>query len=646
MQYVDSASKCVLKCSEIRDKILEEIDVSHQGFAAMQSMLTFQKDSSAFVSERMQTAPWVLYREGVEFVAHERRVVRLSAVTRYDWARLFKGLRKYQNIEDVVADIIGIIVRFEEDNDYRRMYSNMLRIQSNDPNRAMLTNILTTFAGNRDIETVALTLLTDMYTVYQNVFIVPPPYTVQIRLALSCMCQNDRARCTVAESLKLFLVLCRRDLPEVHAVLQQENRDIVLIVLDIQKSFIDCDSIVDTCGSLCDVFLGTWTAPTHLVAVCSTDIILGCMQQYPGSLSRQTVGCLQLFNMCLCNGRNIRYSPETMIGVADFVRQIQHEHPGDGVHDDQREWHLWTFIDEVMLNQHTYRDCIGLFSVAFLQNALACSFAAHGNSDEWNVERHVDCVQIICRLLQKIVQDDPAAIATFVQQDGISVLVKIGHHHVKKDVTLYYSDRFDGHMVCVDFLLDVLMGQIKQSGELFTRSFFRGSKVQRQFSVGNLQTNSAPTTIPVLLVQSLNFSQTSGDPDLIARRYTVLSTTIVNNTLYVLSHASNVGDLVCIDMLPYMRRFLEFVTSFIAGVERDVPAVASVVLTDVVDCYDKFIVNVYRAISVDCEYRFKSLCKCRGLKEYILAGRLYRPAHSELESEIDKIFRTLSVEAY
>jgi len=244
------------------------------------------------------------------------------------------------------------------------------------------------------------------------------------------------------------------------------------------------------------------------------------------------------------------------------------------------------------------------------------------------------------------VQDSPAAMATFVQQDGISVLVKIGHHHVKKDVTSYYSDRFDGHTVCVDFLLDVLMGQLEHSGELFTRSFFRGSKVQRQFSVGNLQTNSAPTTIPVLLVQSLSLCQKRGDPDLIARRYTVLSTTIVNKTLYVLSHASNVGDLVCIDMLPYMRRFLEFVASFIVGVERDVPAVASVVLPCVVDCYDKFIVNVYRVISVDSKYEFKSLCKCSGLKEYILAGRPYRPAHSELESEIDKICRALSVKAY
>ena len=43
MQHVYTAQQQVLEYSELRDKVVAKINVSHKGYAAMKHMLTFQK---------------------------------------------------------------------------------------------------------------------------------------------------------------------------------------------------------------------------------------------------------------------------------------------------------------------------------------------------------------------------------------------------------------------------------------------------------------------------------------------------------------------------------------------------------------------------------------------------------------------------
>jgi len=640
MQVVDSAKQRVLECPELWNKVVAKIDVSHKGFAAMKNMLRLHKDSSPFISQQMKTAPWVLYMKGVADVSRRRYVARVHTVTLLDWAVLLRILHDYQPIEDVVADIIAIIPTFERNGAYRQVYGEMLREQSNDTNHAMLTSILTNFAGNRGIETVAFALLADMYKMFGDAFVATPQFDMQIRLAIACMVRAKRTQCTVIESLKLLLTLCKQDLPQARAVLQQNNHDIMLIVFDIQKNFIVCDSIFETCSSLCDLFLDTWTS----VGVNPCGIILGCMQEIPGDLTRQTIGCKQLFQLCKCNGRTSRYTPDTIEGVVYFLQQIQYERPRDRLYNDQREWYLWIFVDEIMRNTETYRDCIHLFSVAFLQNALACNFGTYGDAHKTNLTatRHVDCVQFISSLLQRILNGCPALAAAFVRQDGTSILVKIGHHHTKNGISSLYEERFYGHNVCFDLLLDTLLDQNVHTTGVFVKSIFGNSCVQRKFSIGNFATDDMPTTIPILLMDSLNFFDKWSYYGLKDIRYTIPSVKRIGKTLCLLSTASNEGSLVCVDMLNYIPRFFEFVLIFIAGIERDLPEAASVALTAAVANCDNFIVNIYTVSSVDCNYKNYALLICKSIDAYTKAVGQYRHSASKFKPATEKITAALS----
>jgi len=176
MQYAASVQEDVLRNDDIRDKVVANIDVSHKGFAAMSNLLTLQKKSSAFVSQQMQTDPWVLYLQGVEFVSSQRGRVNVYSVTPRDWERIFEALHTYESIQDVIADILDHIAKFRENNAYKQKYGNMIRLHSNDENRAMLTRILENFAGIHRIEAVAFAVLSDMYKAFRTVSVVATSY--------------------------------------------------------------------------------------------------------------------------------------------------------------------------------------------------------------------------------------------------------------------------------------------------------------------------------------------------------------------------------------------------------------------------------------------------------------------------------------
>jgi len=460
------------------------------------------------------------------------------------------------------------------------------------------------------------------------------------------ICRADRSDGTVRGSIELLLALCEKNLPQVHAVLQQDNRDIVVIVLDVQRDFIENVAIVQLCGTLCCFFISTWTAPTQLVCDRVVSTIVGCLQQYPEDWSCQMKGCQQLFDLCKCNGSSSSYTRDTMQDVVYVLQQIHYEWQDERVRDDRREWHLWTFVDKVMQNPSTYSDCVGLFGVGFLKNALVCYFSAYYGIKKFDEddERRVDCVQFICRLLQRIVTANPAAMAAFAGQDGISALVKIVHQHIQTQVASYYMTSLGGHTLCLDLLLDVLFFQqtLMNTAGVFAKVIFDGRKVQRKFCITKLSSQHMATTIPILLIQSLSLSTKLSVLRDEERQYTIYSASIVDKTLYFLSQASNESKLVSIDMMQYMRQLHEFVSRFVTVVQRDIPAVANDVLLRVVYNYDIFILNVYSEISVDCEYEFYSLWSSKGLQAYILNARRYRHVNSTFEAEILNIVKALS----
>jgi len=65
----------------------------------------------------------------------------------------------------------------------------------------------------------------------------------------------------------------------------------------------------------------------------------------------------------------------------------------------------------------------------------------------------------------------------------------------------------------------------------------------------------------------------------------------------------------------------------------------------VVHNFDNFVVNVYRAIPVDCKDEHWGLWKRDALKEYIEAGRRYRHAESTFEPVLGGITAALSAAA-
>jgi len=321
-----------------------------------------------------------------------------------------------------------------------------------------------------------------------------------------------------------------------------------------------------------------------------------------------------------------------------FLQQIQYERSRDLLHHDKREWHLWAFVDEVMKNAETYKDCIHLFSVAFLQNALSSNFGTYGDAHQKLTDtRYVDCVLFISSLLQRILNACPAVAAAFVRQDGTSVLVKIGHHHIKNGISSLYEDN-----VCFDLLLDTLLDQNVHTTGVFVKSIFGNRCVQRKFSIGNFATDDMPTTIPILLMDSLNFFDKWSYYGLKDIRYTIPSVKRIGKTLCLLSTASNEGSLVCVDMLNYIPRFFEFVLIFIAGIERDLPEAASVALTAAVANCDNFIVNIYTVSSVDCNYKNDALLICKSIDAYTKAVGQYRHSASTFKPATEKITAALS----
>ena len=646
MQYAHSVQRTVVDYPDLWHHVLAQIDVSHQGYAAMKNMLKFQTGSSAYVVLKIKTAPWLLYLRGVDFVARQRNVASRDAITVEDWQTLLLGLRVYREIKDIVGDIVDIIRTFQTKQLFELVYDTVIRLRSSYQNCVVLTGILENFAGTHHIETTILGIMNDMYRTLWNPQVLTPSYTRQIRLALSCMCRTHRTSPTVIASLQLLMTLCRNDLPQVRGVLQLDQCDIVLAVLDIQESFVDDDKIVELCERLYDIFLVTWTAPIlpvgaepprHVV-----DIILGLLQTYQGSVVRQTIACRQLRSFCKCNSE---CGPVSMLRVVNVLQRIQDEHATKMVYDDRREWYLWTFVDTVMRNAATYRGCVHLFGVEFLQDALVSMLQTHLRIDcTYDARFHIDCMQYVSKFLRQIMTSSPMHMATFVEHDGISQLVKIVHHHTKHDLADHYKERFDGHIICLDLLLDTLMAQNKTSTRQSLTLICNRTKVQRKFSIGAIESNSHLTTLPVLLIESLKFSDRYDYSRLKRREYNSINAHTIQNTLAVLSRASDEGDVVCKDMLPYMRQFLVFITTFMRAVQRDVDNVASCILKPVVAACDNFIVNVYNAMLFDCERHIYTLWYSAGFEQYIIATPPYRPKTSTFDKTVLKIRERLRVD--
>jgi len=652
MQYDDSAQR-VFNCPELWNIVIANLDVSHKGFAAMKNMMMMHNGSVEFVMQQLESAPWVFYLKGVAVVSEKKELFRVRPVTAFDLTMLLELIDEYQTIEDVVADLLGIIDTFEQDSDYKGIHDDMIYGLSNGKKKqhfAMFTTILAKFAGNRGIEKVAFAVLDDMYHGLMRELEPIPLGGVETVLAVACMCRSDRTHCTVQASLKFLSTLCETDLEYTRAVLKKHNHDIMLIVFDIQKNFFEHIGVLQICDTLCGVFLFWWTVPAHSVGVNPSSIILGCMQEFPGNVNRQIIGCRQLYNLCHYNGRTSTYGPDIMEAVVYFLQQIQYERVHNRMPNDYRDWYLWTFVFEVMRNAETYSACINLFSVAFLQTALVCNFAIYADAHKLDLTatprmdrvRHVDCVHYISSLLQGILKARPALVAAFVRQDAISVLVRIGHHHIQKELLYIYKGRCDGQTVCLDLLLDMLLDQHVHGTGLFTKTIFGDRRVQRKFPVGIISTDHMCTTIPILLVTSLHFfdKSTHGGADYI--RYTRVWVTWIDKTLCLLSRASNEGKLVCVDMMEYIERFFTFVLAFIAGVQRDVPEVAGVALAAAVAHCDNFIVNVYRVSSVDCSYQYYSLWMSRAMDEYIQASSLYRHSASTFKPDTEKLTAALT----
>ena len=644
MQHAHSIQQTVVEYPDLWHQVLAKIDVSHKGYAAMKNMVKFQKESSAYVALEMKTAPWLLYLRGIEFVLRLRRVQHGSIVIK-SWETLFWGLCEYQEIQDVVEDIINIMIAFKSRSS--TTYDSALHSHSNDQNRAILTDLAENYSGNDTIETTAISILNDMYRPSWNVQVVAPSNTPQIRLAVACMCRNNRTNNTVEASLKLLLTLCQNNLAQVRVVFEIDRRDIVLIVLDIQENFIDDDQIVESCSSLCDIFLVTWTAPTLPVGVVPprnvVDIILGCMQQYPGSFSRQIIGCKQLSNLAICNGRDREYTPTSMRVVANLIKQIQNERVDIDVTRDSRACNLWTFVDKVMQNADTYEACVHLFSVTFLQDALMSIFSTHfDKAMTFGSERYVACMQIVSTLLQRILRDNPPATDMFVAQDGVSELVKIGHYHTKShNIRGCYSQLSGGHDGCLDLLLDTLLAQGTKTTTVLLTSNFNNSIRAREFSVGNMKYPGDHITLCGFLIQSLKFVSTSEYRALRHNEYSIHSARTIQKTLDVLSRATNEGNPICSEILHYMAKFLFFIVNFMTKVNRDMENMTDLILRAVVASYDNLLLNVYRAIPPDREHEEYDLCRCRTLEDYIIAATPYRDTNSNFKDSISEIVKKL-----
>jgi hypothetical protein len=590
----------------------------------------------------METPMWKLYAEGVQFVLANRPIVGSILITKQSWETLLLGIFQYQEIEDLVVDIVVIMDGSMKRNQYyQQVYDLMIYSQSTAQNRASLTRILLKFAGNPDIEPTLMQVLSDMCKSPNNEPITeqlyPPAFDVQIELAIASirLAIRNRSEKCVLPALDLLTFMCVQHHLQLCATLEKDNHDIVLMMLEVLETFNKYGDVVWACSRISTFFMGTWTAPTPPPPHAIIDRILSCMQEYPGCVHRQRIGCQQLRNMCMCNGRDSKYSPETMLCVVNFIKQFQHDRASLDMYDE-RVCNLWTFVNEVMRNINTYNECVHLFSVEFLQTALACNFGTYEDIlEDDRVTMTVDCVQFICSLLQRILTSRPMEMAAFVRQDGISGLVKIAHHHIKPNLASQYTQRFAGNIGCVDLLLDILENQDANAIKLFTISLLGGRKIERKFSTGILDKNKNPTTLCTLLVQSLDF-QPYSDYDNID-----FSVARICKKIQILSFASEERNIVCNAMLPYMRRFLAFVLCFINRIQRDMSNQARRILKPLVANYDNFIINVYTAISTDCIRDIYSLWNTTELAEYKDVSYAYRDRRSTFNTTILKITKAL-----
>jgi len=649
-QFTGNMQSLVGEVPEVWNNVIAQVSVSHRGFAAMKNLLFFEKSASASVPPFMETPAWKLYAEGVQFVLANRPIVEYGQMTTQAWELLLWGIFQYQEIEDVVVDIVVLMDRSKKTNfANRNIYDEMISKRASSKNCESLTCILFKFADNPRIEPTLMTLLSDMFRESMPGQNFDANFHAKVQLAMECIFRaiRNRSEKSALPALGLLWTMCSRYNSELCACLQKDKHDIVLIMLEVHETFNEFDSIVEKCSIISRNFIGTWTAPTPPPTHAIVDRILSCMQEYPGCLSRQNIGCQQLRDICKCNGRDSKYSSESILCVVNFIQQIQNESAGINVYD-KRVWHLWTFVDEVMRNINTYNECMHLFSVEFLQNALACNFATYESALEANSGLEsdratitIDCVQFICSLLKRILTSRPMDMAAFVRQDGISGLVKIAHHHTKPVLASEYTQRFAGNIACVDLLLDILVNQDANAIKLFTISLLGGRKIERKFSVGVLLKNDQPTTLCKLLVQTLDLQLIRDIHKKDCRNYTHFYAERINKTLRILSLASEEGNIVCTPMQFYMRIFLAFVVRFIKGIKRDISNEASHILEATVASCDNLIINVYTVISTDCMESVYSLWNEEKLQDYKEVSIVHRCLFSTFDKTISNITEAL-----